>query len=193
MGKKEDRKHGEEGANNASSQSVSDNQLRECLDLGKNHFLSSRWLEAQLLFEQAIVIAPKAAEPHAWLAATYGRLIEGKSMMEKIELLPRFESEVQAALEYGPKLPLARRVNGGRLLNTPDSLGGNVREALDEFLFCIKHGVDDADIWMSLGECYAKLGNAPKAVKALLTCIERDPQHVNAIQLLQRLESESNS
>ncbi|MFC5530404.1 AMP-binding protein [Cohnella yongneupensis] len=164
--------------------------VRELLDRGRDSFIHHAYGEAKTAFEEAVAINDRNAEAHAWLAAAYGRLIEAGNMLEKIKLLPIFENEVKAALDIDPLLPFARRMNGARLLNTPETLGGNPALAALEFQYCVDHGLEDADIYVSLGQCYLKLNDEEKAMEMLRVALQSDPSHEKAQRLMQDLQKE---
>jgi len=164
--------------------------VRELLDRGRELFISGDYNESKAAFEEAINVNERNAESHAWLAAAYGRLIERGNMLEKIKLLPIFENEVKTALEIDPLHPFARKMNGARLLNTPESLGGNPALAAEEFQYSLDHGLDDADVWVSLGQCYMKLGHNDQALEALQAALRREPDHRKAQRLMEELQEE---
>ncbi|TLS52677.1 tetratricopeptide repeat protein [Paenibacillus antri] len=166
---------------------MSNDNARELIRSGSLKFRSGDYEQALKLFQQAARSDPDSAEAHAWLAAVHGRRIEAAvSMTEKIKLLSLLEDELAVALRLDSTLPLARRMNGAMLLNTPDMLGGDPAAAVDEFRYCIDRGMDDADIWVSLAECYAKTGFPEQAVEALETALKREPGHERATALLNR-------
>jgi phenylacetate-CoA ligase len=167
--------------------------FRNLLDEGRRKLADRKYNEARELFERAVASKPDCAEAHAWLAAAYGRLIEAGIMLEKMKLLPFLEKEISVALELDSTLPFARRINGARLLNTPDTLGGNPAEAAKEFLYCIDQGMDEADIWVSLSECYIKMGDSENAVEALKEALIREPQNERASELMQHQSSGRNA
>jgi len=160
------------------------------LDLGRERFFERDMEGAKASFEEAIALNERNAESHAWLAATYGRMIENGNMLEKIKLLPIFENEVRTALEIDPLHPFARRMNGARLLNTPESLGGNPALAAEEFQYCLDQGLDDADIRVSLGQCFMKLNQSDKALETLRIALQREPGHSRALRLMEDLQEE---
>ncbi|WP_027085921.1 AMP-binding protein [Cohnella panacarvi] len=164
--------------------------VRELLDRGRELFMSGDYSGAKTAFEEAIVVNERNAESHAWLAAAYGRLIEAGNMQAKIKLLPIFENEVRTALEIDPLHPFARRMNGSRLLNTPESLGGNPALAAEEFQYSLAHGLDDADLWVQLGQCYVKLGRGDQALEAIQAALRREPDHRKARRLMEALQEE---
>lgn len=164
--------------------------VRALLDRGRELFVGGEILGAKASFEEAIALNERNAESHAWLAAAYGRLIEAGNMQTKIRLLPIFEYEVRTALEIDPLHPFARRMNGARLLNTPESLGGNPALAVEEFQYSLGHGLDDADVWISLGQCYLKLNQSEKALEALQIALRREPGHQKAQRLMEDLQEE---
>lgn len=164
--------------------------VRALLDRGRELFISGDYNESKASFEEAIAVNERNAESHAWLAAAYGRLIEAGNMQAKIKLLPIFENEIKTALEIDPLHPFARRMNGARLLNTPESLGGNPALAAEEFRYSLEHGLDDADVWVSLGQCYMKLGHIDKALEAIQAALRREPEHRKAQRLMEELQEE---
>ena len=164
--------------------------VRALLDRGRERFIARDYSEAKSSFEEAIALDGRNAEARAWLAAAYGRLIEAGNMLEKIKLLPAFENEVKAALEIDPLLPFARRMNGARLLNTPESLGGDPAAAIAEFRYCLDHDLVEPDIYVSLGQCHMKLNDKDKAKEWLQAALEREPDNEKAHRLLRELLEE---
>lgn len=164
--------------------------VQALLDLGKEKFAGEDFGGAKEAFEEAIALNDRNAELHALLAAAYGRLIEAGTMLEKIKLLPVFENEVRTALEIDPLHPFARRMNGARLLNTPETLGGNPALAAREFQYSLDHGMEDTDIWVSLAQCYMKLGQCDKAHEMLRSALMREPGHRRAQRLMEDLQEE---
>ncbi|MFC5700523.1 AMP-binding protein [Cohnella faecalis] len=167
------------------------NPVRDWLGRGRRKLIDGRFSEARRLFGQATAFDPSDAEAHALLAAAYGRLIEAGNMLEKIKLLPQLEKEIAAALAIDQKLPFARRMNGARLLNTPGTLGGDPSAAAEEFRYCIAHGQADADVWVSLSECYMKLGDSRQAIESLRQALDRSPKHVRANEWMRQLAGNS--
>ncbi|RKP56224.1 hypothetical protein D7Z26_06180 [Cohnella endophytica] len=161
--------------------------LRDLLDQGRRKMAERDFHAARTLFEKAVALDANSADAHAWLAAAYGRLIEGSIMLEKMRLLPFLENEIKAALGIDSMHPFARRINGTRLLNTPDTLGGDPAAAAKEFLYCIEHGMDEADLWVSLGECLIKLEDPERARSALKEALAREPEHEQANELMEQL------
>lgn len=169
-------------------------RLHDILQRGYAKFKSLEYEEAQQRFEEAAALEPRSAEAHAWLAAVYGRRIEGAwSLMEKVKLLQMLENEVATALDIDPSLPLARRMNGARMLNTPEMLGGDPAAAIDEFRYCIAKGMDEADVWLALAECYIQTEELDQAAAALEEALRREPGNEKAAELLRRLEGGSGS
>jgi tetratricopeptide (TPR) repeat protein len=167
--------------------------LRDLLERGRRKLADRKFNEARVSFEDAVSLNPNSAEAHAWLAAAYGRLIEAGSMLEKMKLLPFLETEIATALEIDPTHPFARRINGARLLNTPETLGGDPAAASKEFLYCIKQGMNEADIWVSLCECYIKMEDTSKVLDVLKEALVREPEHERAKELLQHLSTMRNA
>jgi phenylacetate-CoA ligase len=161
--------------------------LHELLDQGRRKMAERDFHVARALFEKAVALDANSADAHAWLAAAYGCLIEAGIMLEKMRLLPFLENEIMAALEIDSTHPFARRINGARLLNTPDTLGGDPAAAAKEFEYCIEQGMDEADIWVSLGECLIKLEDPEKAKDVLKEALARDPEHEQAKELIEQL------
>lgn len=161
--------------------------VKDLLQRGFHDMKNGKYEQARALFEEAAALDPVSAEAHAWLAAAYGRLIENSwSMAGKIKLLPLLEKEIKIALDLDSKLPIARRINGARLLNTPGMLGGNPAAALDELLYCFDNGMDDAELWVCLAECYMKLDRPEQAIDSLEKALAREPHNKRAEQLVQR-------
>jgi len=161
--------------------------LTALLAQGTRKFKDNEYEQSRDLFEQAVALEQHSAEAHAWLAATYGRLIGTVwTMMDKIRLLSQLEREIAIALRIDPELPLARRMNGARLLNTPDMLGGDPAAAAEEFRYCIERGMDDAEIWICLAECHMQTKESGKAVAALGEALHREPHNERAIALMDK-------
>jgi tetratricopeptide (TPR) repeat protein len=161
-------------------------EVRELLDRGYDLFKNGDYEQARAVYAKAVELAPRSAEAHAWLAAAYGRLIdEAWNLKDKIKLLPLLEEEIATALDIDPALPLARRMHGAKLLNTPDMLGGDPVAAAGEFRYCIERGMDDADIWVFLAECYLKSDEPEQAITALQEALAREPRHEQAIRWLE--------
>lgn len=158
--------------------------LQYLLRLGQRKLADGEFAPARDLFQQAATADDRSAEAHAWLGAAYGRLIEAGSMPVKLRLLPLLEQHVSRALELDPSLAMARRVNGSRLLYTPESIGGDPAAAAAEFRYCIDRNMDDADVWVSLGECYMKLGKPEQALDAWKEALSREPGNRRARELL---------
>ncbi|MCD9026475.1 AMP-binding protein [Cohnella silvisoli] len=161
--------------------------VRDLLDQGRRKLAGRDFHEARALFEKAVALDANSADAHAWLAAAYGRLIEAGIMLEKMRLLPFLENEITAALAIDSTHPFARRINGARLLNTPETLGGDPAAAAKEFQYCIERGMDEADIWASLGECLIKMGEPEKAKAALKEALAREPKHEQAKDLMEQV------
>lgn len=163
-------------------------QVRGLLDKGCGMFKAGEYEASRELFEQVLMLDPRSAEAYAWLAAVYGRRIEAVwNLVDKMKLLAQMELQISASLELDPKLPLARRMNGAKLLNTPDMLGGDPAAAADEFLYCIAQGMDEAEVWVLLAECYVKMDEPIKANSALKEALAREPKHERAAEWLHKL------
>ncbi|WP_163538811.1 tetratricopeptide repeat protein [Gracilibacillus sp. YIM 98692] len=161
-------------------------QLRDMLRRGYSAFKINDYEKAHQLFEEAITLVPHSAEAHAWLAAVYGRQIDAAwSLTDKMKLYSKLENEVTIALEMDPTLPLARRMNGSKLLNTPDMLGGDPAKAAKEFRYCIDQGMNDIEIWVSLAKCYMETADLGKAKEALNEALAIEPKNKEALQLMQ--------
>jgi len=161
--------------------------LRELLDQGRRKMADRDFHTARTLFEKAVALDANSADAHTWLAAAYGRLIEAGIMLEKMRLLPFLEYEINAALGIDSTHPFARRINGSRLLNTPDTLGGDPAAAAKEFQYCIEQGMDEADLWVSLSECFIKLEDPERAKYALKEALAREPEHEQAKAIMEQL------
>lgn len=163
--------------------------LQDLLRRGAAEFRRENYERAQALFEKAAAVSPDSAEAHAWLAAAYGRRIDNAwSLPEKVEWLGKLEEEVAAALSLDPDLPLARRMRGAMLLYTPEMLGGDPEAAAADFRYCIAKGMREADVWVSLAECYIHMEDEPKALEALREALSVDPGHRKAKELKAKLK-----
>jgi tetratricopeptide (TPR) repeat protein len=149
---------------------------------GMLHLKNNEFHQARDFFQNIVDLEPEHPEAHAWLAATYGRLMEEGSMLEKIGILPIFEQEVVTALELNPELVLARQVNGLRLLYTPKEFGGDPVMAVRELLYAVEHGVDDNEVFYALGSAYLASNDEEMAVHFYNKVLECDPEHVLAQQ-----------
>jgi aspartate racemase len=161
-----------------------DKVISECkllLDQGK-------FKQAKNMMEDAVKKEPVSPEAHAWFAIALGRLIENSSVLNKMRLLPIFERETLRALEIAPDLLLARKVNGMRLLNTPEAFGGNVKKAIAEFQYCLQKGLEDDELYFSLAQAYIKLKDVEEGRKALHSSLQLNPEHKLAKKHLDMLE-----
>lgn len=164
-------------------------ERRELLDRGSVLFKNGEIEPARALFEKAAELEPRCAEAHAWLAAVYGRQIDAAwNLTDKMKLLPLLDEELATALALDPELPLARRMNGAKLLNTPDMLGGDPIAAIGEFRYCIERGMDDAEIWVSLAECLLKSEDREGALEALGEALAREPLNERANALMKEVD-----
>jgi len=169
-----------------------DAQVQELVSRGQHAFRAKQYDAAYGFFERAASIHPGCAEAHAWLAAVYGRRIEAAlSMSEQIKLLSKLEEKIETALSIDSSLPLARRMNGAKLLKTPELLGGDPAEAAKELLYCIEQGMDDCEVWLLLAESYIKIGEPEKARDALKEAVRREPENGKAAEFMQQLQAES--
>jgi Tfp pilus assembly protein PilF len=157
---------------------------------GMIHLKNSEFELAREFFQQIVDVEPDNAEAHAWLAATYGRLMEFGSMLEKMALLPIFEHEVATALELNSELVLARQVNGLRLLLTPTDFGGDPEKAVRELEYAIKNGVCECEVFYALGLAYLATEDEVRAANAFAQALECDPKHVSAQQQIEFLHKE---
>mgnify|MGYP001950413481 FL=1 len=161
----------------------------DLLRRGVAEFRRGNYEHSQSLLEQAVAAAPDCAEAHAWHAAACGRLIEKAwSLPEKVEWLGKMEEAVSAAMALDPDLPLARRMRGAMLLYTPEMLGGDPEAAAADFRYCIEKGMREADVWVSLAECYIHMEDKPKALQALREALSVEPGHRRAKELTAKLQ-----
>ncbi|GAE93919.1 hypothetical protein JCM21714_3038 [Gracilibacillus boraciitolerans JCM 21714] len=172
---------------------MSDNNLnkkaQDLLKLGYKEFINKKYESAEKLFKEAINLQPDSAEAHAWIAAVYGRKIDAVwSLTEKIELFPLLEKEINMALELDHTLPMARRMNGSKLLNTPDMLGGDPAAAIKEFQYCIDQGMNDIELWISIARSYIKIAAPVKAKEALKEAAKLEPKSKQIAELMQQVE-----
>jgi len=152
---------------------------------GKESFLKDDFVSSKQFFQSAIEIEPNNGEAYAFLAATYGKLIEKGGFMDKLKYLPQLEKSISVALKLDPDSAIARRVNAFRLMKTPKEFGGNPKKAVGEFLFCIEKGVQDSDLYYGLGLTYIQLKEYLKAKEALEEGIKLKPEDVLILQELE--------
>ena len=152
-------------------------ELQNKISTGMLQLKNHDYGEARASFEQAVALEPNDADAHAWLAATYGRLMEQGSMTDKMTLLPLLEREVAKALELSPKSVLAHRVNGLRLIHTPVEFGGSPEQCIVELTYVIDQGEKDAEIYYALGLAYMETGQQEQAADAFTRALELDPTH----------------
>lgn len=165
------------------------NLLRDLFRRGYNAFKIKDYEKAYELFAEAVAFDPQSAQAHAWLAAVYGRQIdEAWSLADKMDLFQKMEQKITIALEKDPTLPLARRMNGSKLLNAPDMLGGDPAEAAKEFRYCIEQGMNDGEIWASLAKCYLKAADYRKAEEAVKKALAIEPDNEEALQVWQDVQ-----
>lgn len=158
--------------------------IRTCVQLHDQ----GNYAEAKATMEKSVKQYPDSAAAHAWYAISIGRLIERSSVLNKMRLLPLFERETLKALEISPYLLIARRVNGMRLLNTPEGFGGNIKKAIDEFQYCLDNGLEDDDLYFSLGQAYIKLKDVAEGKKAFHASLNLNADHQQAKKHLKMLE-----
>lgn len=163
--------------------------ILDLIEEGRQLLKGKAYEQAKRMFEQAIKQNPNHAEAHAWLAACYGLSMETGNMLDKINQLPLLEREVAIALELDPSLPFARKINGIRLLNTPEMLGGDPQKAVEEFMFCLDIGLSEPDIYCCLGEAYLRLYDWDRARDAFCGALELDPKYEKAIERLKSLDN----
>lgn len=144
--------------------------------------------EAKSIMEETVKLYPNSADVHVWLAIAVGRMIENSSVLHKMRLLPIFEREIQKALHISPDLLLARKVNGMRFLNTPEGFGGSLKKAIAEFQYCLDNGLEDDEIYFSLGKAYIKLKEIEQGKQALHSSLDLNPDHKLAKKHLEMLE-----
>ena len=137
--------------------------------------------------EQIIDIEPKDSEGHAWLAAIYGKKMEDGAMMDKITYLPLLEKEVATALELNPKSILAKRVNGIRLVYTPEGFGNNPKIAIEELNYVLEQGIHEAEIYHVIGIAYIQLNNEKEAENNFRKALECDSNYTPSIEQLEQL------
>ncbi|AJS61152.1 hypothetical protein UB51_24990 [Paenibacillus sp. IHBB 10380] len=157
---------------------------------GMIHLKNNEFEQAREFFQQIVDLEPDNAEAHAWLAATYGRLLEFGSMLDKMAILPIFEHEVATALELNSELVLARQVNGLRLLLTPTDFGGDPEKAVRELEYAIKNGVCECEVFYALGLAYLATEDEVRAANAFAQALECDPKHVPTQQQIEFLHKE---
>lgn len=162
-------------------------QADEWIQEGMQHMRDKNFKEARSSFERAVKLEPKHPVGHAWLAAAYGSLIEVGNMLDKVKYHPLLERSLTKAFEIDQQLPLAHRVNGFKLLHTPEAFGGNVERAIEEFIYCLEHGLSDADLYCGLGIGYVKNKQLEQARASFAKALEQDPTNQRAIEELQKI------
>ncbi|WP_332693664.1 tetratricopeptide repeat protein [Halalkalibacter lacteus] len=168
----------------------------ELLNTGKKNLLEDDYIAAKKYFQSAIKLDPNNGEAHAFLAASYGKLMENGGFMDRIKYFPQLEKEIAIALKLSPDSTVARRVNGLRLIKTPKEFGGNPSKAIGEFLYCIERGVQDADLYYGLGLAYIQTKEFTKAKDALDHGQTLSPNHLliqQQLGLVNRSVSNGNS
>jgi len=160
-------------------------EIRVVLDRGKTCISTKDYKQAQQLFLEAVSMDREHPEARGWLALSYGLMLESSSLMNKMKLLPKFEKETKAALQLSPNWTFVRRINGMKLLNTPDQFGGNPIEALEELLFCIEHGFDNFEINLAVSQAYMKLCDFPRAITYLEKASAIEPGNPKAVKQLE--------
>jgi tetratricopeptide (TPR) repeat protein len=130
---------------------------------------------------------PNDSEGHAWLAAIYGKIMENGAMMDKITYLPLLQTELEIALKLDPKSILAKRVNGIRLVYTPEGFGNDPQIAIEELNYVIDEGIQEAEIYYALGLAYVQLDDEKNAQCNFKKALEYDKNYTPAIQQLELL------
>ena len=168
---------------------MSAEELRKALRRGIELFRSGRFDESHIWFDRAAMLAPDNAEAHAWLAAVYGKRIDAAwALHDKVDLLEKLDKELEQALELDPALPLARRINGVRLLQTPEMLGGDPAAAAEEFRYCIEQGLNESELWLLWAECYVRMERLDLGIAALQQRLAAAPDDKAAATKLTELQ-----
>ncbi|MUT64881.1 tetratricopeptide repeat protein [Paenibacillus sp. NEAU-GSW1] len=130
---------------------------------------------------------PENAEAYAWLAACYGSIIDEVGLFQKLKYNRLMEEALDMAVTLEPDSALVHMVRGNRYLNAPAEFGGDVEKAIEDFTYCIENGMEDADIYYSLGQAYEKNGEPEQAAQAYENALKQDPDHTEASEQLDRL------
>ncbi|MEC3885146.1 amino acid racemase [Halobacillus sp. HZG1] len=154
----------------------------------KEYLTQKSYKRGKEIMEEVVKEVPESCEAHAWLAISIGRLMENTGVLQKMRLLPQFEREILKALEISPNSLLARKVNGMRLLNTPEGFGGNINKAIDEFNFCLTNGLQDDELYYSLGQAYMKVKKVEEGKEAFQSTLHYNPDHKMAKRHLDIIE-----
>lgn len=140
--------------------------------------------------EKIVQIEPNSAEAHAWLAATIGKIIENGSVMEKLSMLPLLEEEINIALNLDPNCVIARRVNGTRLVYSPEGFGNNPNMAIEELNYAINNDIRDEEIFFVLALAYLQIDEREEAIKNFEKSLEYKCDYQPALDYLEELDLE---
>ncbi|WP_203363928.1 hypothetical protein [Bacillus sp. REN10] len=126
---------------------------------------------------------PTDGEIYAWLAAVYGGITGEVNFAEKLSYLELLQKNILKAIEYSPNSKLVRRVNGIRLIKTPDEYGGNSEEGIAILLGLINEGERDYEVFLNIAVAYTEINNIALARKYIETALAIDPQGVEVHDL----------
>lgn len=147
------------------------------LELGKKP-------EAAMAAEAGIVVArrlvdssPRTAESHRILGTLCGQIIPANLMSAfKYGLCAR--EEIDAALRLDPRSAWAYLGRGVGNYYLPESFGGGVDKAIEDFRYAAKLQPNLADAWLWLGISLRKKGDVGSAKKALERAKELAPARI---------------
>lgn len=132
---------------------------------------------------------PKNSDAHAWLAASYGSIIEEVSLFKKMKYNDLMEASIKESLRLDPESTLAHMIRGRRYLSAPSGFGGNITKAIEDFQFCIENGRDEAEIYYYLGLSYEENNDRKLALKAYENALKKDPKYTLAKERLKKLKT----
>ncbi|GKU77241.1 amino acid racemase [Paenibacillus sp. L3-i20] len=166
---------------------VNNPETRTLLEESRICMEAKDFKKAQALLQEAIILEPNHPEARGLLALSYGLMLESSSLILKMKLLPRMEKETKLALKLAPNWTLVRRINGMKLLNTPEQFGGNVQQGVQELLFCIENNFDDFDINFAVAQGYLKLADRMNTKHYLERALSIHPENAKAVKLMEEM------
>ncbi len=123
--------------------------------------------EAERALEQSVLLDPKSAPAHCWLAIAYGRRGEVQGLFKSLFLVDPIRRELRQAIALDPAYAPAYHVLGEMLWQLPRMAGGSKREAIKHLEKSIELRPTHTAAYPPLAEFYMAMGEREKA-KALL-------------------------
>ncbi|MDQ0229067.1 tetratricopeptide repeat protein [Metabacillus malikii] len=139
-------------------------------------FIAAKQYDAGIQYVKGVLKEhPTDGDSYAWLAAIYGLVIEEVNFSEKLNYVEQLEENILKALKYSPNSKLVRKVNGIRLIKTPNEYGGDSQEGIELLEGLLAEGESEYDLYYHLAVAYTELNQFVKAKEYLANAIQLDP------------------